>query len=297
MAKPLRGLRVAILAADGFEQVEVTVPRAALKRAGADVRILSLRPGRIRGVNFLWRGRKLPVDDLVSNASPSDYGALLVPGGLVNPDLLRQSERAKEFVRGMERLGRPIATLCHGPWVLVSSGLASGHHLTSWPGIADDLRNAGARWSNAPVVRDGRWVSSRGPHDLHRFVPAMIDLFSREGARDLPPVPRRWRWAAELSRVGTLALAPAAGLALAWLARAERRRLGRQLAVPVLRDVGVAAALGAGLIALNAAGIGMLVRRGRQQYGRNATDGARAHVAFGSTTPEPFAEGTPSPTT
>src|SRR5512133_3204012 len=126
MAKPLQGLRVAVLAADGFEQVEVTVPRAALKAAGADVRIISLRPGRIRGVNLLWRGRKLPVDDIVSNARPADYGARLLPGRVVSPDLLRQSERAKDFVRGFERLGRPIATLCHGPWMLVSSGLASG---------------------------------------------------------------------------------------------------------------------------------------------------------------------------
>src|SRR3954452_22113038 len=144
MRNRLKGLRVAVLAADGFEQVEVTKPVRALRRAGADVRIISLRPGRIRGVNFLWRGRKLPVDDTIFDARPEDYGALYLPGGFVNPDLLRQSERVRDFVRRFEASGRPIATMCHGPEVLISSGLVRGRRLASWPGIADDLRNAGA---------------------------------------------------------------------------------------------------------------------------------------------------------
>jgi protease I len=291
MAKPLRGLRVAVLAADGFEQVEVTVPRAALRQAGADVRIISLRPGRIRGVNLLWRGRKLPVDDLVSNAGPEDYGALLLPGGLVSPDLLRQSERAKEFVRRMEALGRPIATLCHGPWVLVSAGLASGRHLTSWPGIADDVRNAGAHWTDAPLVRDGRWISSRGPHDLHRFVPAMIELFAREGVRDLEVLPRRWHWAAHVSRLATFGLAPALAFGVARrLARGERRRLARQMAYPVLRDVGGVAAFGVALLGLNAIAIRALSRRRRE------LDGATADRALHAPTGAPVAAGTPTST-
>src|SRR5438270_5229141 len=152
--KRLEGVRVAVLAADGIEQVEVTLPRRALKKAGADVRIISLRPGRIRGINFIWRGRKMPVDDTVFNARPEDYGALYLPGGFVNPDLLRQSERVRDFVRQFEATGRPIATMCHGPEVLISSGLARGRRLASWPGIADDVRNAGATWDDEPVVRD-----------------------------------------------------------------------------------------------------------------------------------------------
>src|SRR4051812_10733298 len=124
--KRLQGLRVAVLAVDGFEQVEVTIPVRALRRAGADVRIISLRPGRIRGMNFLWRGKKLPVDDTVSRARPEEYGALLLPGGFVNPDLLRQSKEALAFVRELDRLERPIATLCHGPEVLISAGIVEG---------------------------------------------------------------------------------------------------------------------------------------------------------------------------
>ena len=255
MRTPLQGVRVAVLAADGFEQVEVTIPRRALRRAGADVRIVSLRPGRIRGVNFLWRGRKLPVDDTVFDARPEDYGALLLPGGFVNPDLLRQSEHALRFVRRMEELGRPIATLCHGPEVLISSGLASGRRLTSWPGIAADLRNAGAEWVDAPLVRDGRWVSSRGPHDLKTFIPAMIDLFAAEGARDLGELPRRWHWAAQLSRVATLGLVPTFAVALRGLAR--RRRL---------RDVtlALAAGLGATRVVVDSWATRSLARQGRR---------------------------------
>src|SRR3954453_18520502 len=173
-AKRLQGVRVAVLAADGFEQVEGTAPMRALRREGADVRIVSLRPGRIRGMNFLWRGRKLPVDDTVFRARADDYGALLLPGGFVNPDLLRQSEHAKAFVRRIEELGRPIATLCHGPEVLISAGLVRGRKLTSWPGIADDVRNAGGDWQNDAVVRDGHWVASRSPLDLVPFCAAML---------------------------------------------------------------------------------------------------------------------------
>jgi protease I len=208
----LKEIRVAVLAADGFEQVEVTVPRRALRKAGADVRIISLRPGRIRGVNLMWRGRKLAVDDTVFTARPEEYGALYLPGGFVNPDLLRQSERAREFVRRFFELGRPVATMCHGPEVLISAGLARGRTMTSWPGIADDLRNAGANWEDHPVVRDGDLVSSRGPHDLAAFVPAMIQLYAERAPRAQAALPRRMRWGAVLSR--TASAAAVAGLVL-----------------------------------------------------------------------------------
>ncbi len=209
MKQPLAGVRVAVLAVDGVEQVEVTFPMKALRRAGADVRLLSLRPGRIRSLNFLWPGRKLAVDDILLNAQPEEYGALLIPGGFVNPDLLRQSERARQFVRRFAELGRPIAVICHGPQLLCSAGLLSGRRITSWPGIADDLKNAGAEWVDVPLVEDQGWVSSRGPHDLPRFIPAMVELFAARATRDLAPLPSRMAWAAQVSRWGTMGLTAA----------------------------------------------------------------------------------------
>ena len=139
----LDGLRVAILAADGFEQVELTQPRKALRRAGALTEVISLRPGKVQGINLLWPGKKEKVDRLILDANPADYDALLIPGGFINPDFLRQSEHVLNFVREFDRSGKPIATLCHGPWVLVSAGLARGRRLACWAGIKDDLTNAG----------------------------------------------------------------------------------------------------------------------------------------------------------
>ena len=240
--KRLEGLRVAVLAVDGFEQVEVTIPMRALRREGADVRIVSLRPGRIRGMNFLFRGKKLPVDDTVARARPEEeYGALLLPGGFVNPDLLRQSQQALAFVRRFDALERPIATLCHGPEVLISAGLIQGRRLTSWPGIADDVRNAGGTWEDSAVVRDRNWVASRSPLDLVPFCRAMIDLFDAEGARDLAPEPRRARYVAGLTRLARLAGMGAAVLA----GRAAIRSLGRrQLSIGLLGSVAAVAGVG-----------------------------------------------------
>ena len=178
----LQGLRVAALAADGFEQVELTVPLKALKRAGANVEIVSLRPGTIRGMNLLLPGKQVSVDRLIGAADPAAYDALLLPGGFVNPDFLRQSEDALAFVRAFDAAGKPIAVICHGPWVLASAGLVRGRVLTSWPGIKDDLINAGAIWEDQAVVRDGNWVSSRGPHDLPKFKRAMCELFAERMA-------------------------------------------------------------------------------------------------------------------
>jgi protease I len=202
--KSLQGVRVALLAADGYERIEVTRPLRALRKRGADVRVISLRPGRIRGVNFLWPGRKLSVDDTVFSADPNDYGALLLPGGLINPDLLRQSEHALAFVKEMDRSGKPIASICHGPQVLISAGLVSGRRMTSWPGVRTDVQNAGAHWEDREVVRDGNWVTSRGPHDLKAFDEAMCALFDQLASRDLPPLRRRVRWVATLKQAATL---------------------------------------------------------------------------------------------
>jgi len=200
MGKKLKGLRVAVLAADGFEQVELTRPVKKLKREGAQVEIISLRPGSIRGMNLLLPGKNVGVDATLREVKAADYDALLLPGGFVNPDLLRQSELALEFVRDFERLGRPVAVICHGPWLLASADLVRGRRLTSWPGIRDDIHNAGGIWEDAPVVRDGTWVSSRGPHDLLEFTPAMVSLFAEHVPASQPQEPRKearsWRrWA------------------------------------------------------------------------------------------------------
>lgn len=178
MAKErLDGLRVAILAADGFEQLELTPPMKALQRRGADVEVISLRPGNIRGVNGFLPGKKVHVDRTIWTVDPADYDALLIPGGFVNPDLLRQSEQVLDFVRAIDLAGKPIAVICHAPWVLISAGLVQGRRLTSWPGIKDDVVNAGGLWEDSGLVHDGNWISSRGPQDLVTFRQAVIDHF------------------------------------------------------------------------------------------------------------------------
>jgi protease I len=174
----LTGLRVAVLAADGAEQVEITSPVDALEDHGADVEIVSLRPGRLRTVNFLYPGKKVRVHRTLRTADAEDYDALLLPGGLISPDTLRQSEEALDFVRGFDRAGKPIAVICHGPWLLVSAGLVVRRNLTCWPGIRDDVRNAGAIYHDEPMVRDRNWVSSRGPHALRHFNRGMLELFA-----------------------------------------------------------------------------------------------------------------------
>ena len=178
MSAALTSRRIAVLAADGFEKVELTIPLNALKLAGADVDIVSLRKGRIRGVNLHEPASRVRVNRTLSRANPADYDGLFVPGGFINPDLLRQSQEAREFVRAFDDAGKPIATLCHGPWVLASAGLVSGRTLTSWPGIRDDMVNAGATWLDEPLVSDRNLVTSRGPQDLATFVPAIIDHFA-----------------------------------------------------------------------------------------------------------------------
>src|SRR3954447_23788015 len=177
--RQLKGRRIAVLAADGFERVELSVPVAALRAAGAEVDIVSLRPGRIRGVNLHEPAARVSVDRTLSQASVADYDALLIPGGFINPDLLRQSEAARQFVRDFDASGKPIATLCHGPWLLSSAGLTKGRTMTSWPGVRDDMVNAGATWLDREVVRDGNWLTSRGPQDMVPFVKALVPFFAR----------------------------------------------------------------------------------------------------------------------
>lgn len=192
--RKLEGHRVALLATDGFEQVELTGPLKALEKAGATVEILSLHRGKIRGNNLFLPGKRVKVSRLIKGAEPQRYDALLIPGGHINPDLLRVSPDVLRFVSEMDRAGKPIATLCHGPWVLISAGLARGRHMTSWPNIKEDLRNAGVKWSDEPVVRDRNLLTSRGPHDLRAFEKAMVALFAETEPHDPVPSrgPRRW---------------------------------------------------------------------------------------------------------
>jgi protease I len=213
----LTGLRVAVLTADGFEQVEVTSPADALRDHGAEVEIVSLHPGRIRGVNGLYPGKKARVDRTLFTVSADEYDALLIPGGLVAPDTLRQSDLALDFVRAAEREEKPIAVICHGPWLLSSAGLVVRRHLTSWPGIRDDLRNAGAVWHDEPVVRDRNWVSSRGPHDLRAFNRAMLELFAeRAPAAPLRPAYGERRPGHRRGRGGALLGGAVVAAAAAW---------------------------------------------------------------------------------
>jgi len=174
MEQKLKGRRIAALAADGVEKVELTIPMYALWLAGAEVDVVSLRHGRIRTFNLHEPASRVGVNKTLDEADPSDYDALLVPGGFINPDLLRQSQAAREFVRAFDTAGKPIASLCHGPWVLASAGLLKGRTLTSWPGLRDDLVNAGATWVDQELVRDGNLVTSRGPQDLKPFVQELI---------------------------------------------------------------------------------------------------------------------------
>jgi protease I len=185
----LSGRRVAILAADGFEMVELVVPRMALRAEGAKAEVVSLRRGRIRGVNLHEPAQRVRVTKTIGEASPDEYDALLIPGGFINPDLLRQSEPARAFVRAFDRAQKPIATLCHGPWLLASAELARGRTLTSWPGIRDDMVNAGATWLDKDLVQDRNWVSSRGPQDMAAFVRGMIQLFSGVTPQPREPLP------------------------------------------------------------------------------------------------------------
>jgi protease I len=178
MDQRLKGRRIAALAADGFEKVELVVPMKALQAAGAQVDVISLRHGSIRGVNLHEPASRVHVDKTIDEASVDDYDGLLLPGGFINPDLLRQSAQAREFVSAFDRAGKPIATLCHGPWVLASAGLLQGRTLTAWPGVRDDLVNAGATWLDQEFVRDGNLATSRGPQDLIPFVQGCLDLFA-----------------------------------------------------------------------------------------------------------------------
>jgi protease I len=176
--KQLAGQRIAVLVADGFEQVELTAPVAALKEAGAEVDIVSLHGGRIRGMNLHQPAELVAVDKTLEQVRARDYAGLFIPGGHFNPDHLRQSAAARDFVRDFDVNGKPIAAICHATWVLASAGLTRNRTLTSWPGVRDDMVNAGATWLDQEVVRDGNWLTSRGPQDMVPFIRELLQLYA-----------------------------------------------------------------------------------------------------------------------
>jgi protease I len=177
MAGKLDGKRVAILAADMFERVELEEPRKALEEAGATIEVISIHDGEIQGFDHFDPATSVKVDRTVEEISPDDYDALMIPGGVGNPDQLRGDENAVEFVRTFGESGKPMAIICHGPWLLIDSGLASGLKCTSWPTVGTDLRNAGAEWVDQEVVTDKGIVTSRKPDDIPAFNKKMIEEF------------------------------------------------------------------------------------------------------------------------
>ena len=177
MARKLDGKKVAILVTDGFEQVELTKPREALDEAGADSKIVSLKPGKIQGMHHADKGDKFDVDLTLDEARPEEFDALMIPGGLINPDALRLNDDALEFTRQFFREGKPVAAMCHGPWVLIDAGVVRGRTLTSWPAIKTDVKNAGGKWINEDVVVDNGLVTSRKPDDIPAFNEKMIEEF------------------------------------------------------------------------------------------------------------------------
>jgi protease I len=178
----LTGKKIAILVDQGFEQVELIKPRKALDKAGAETKVVSPQEGEVRGWNMKKWGKSVAVDVPLESADPSDFDALLLPGGVMNPDKLRMNPKAVEFVRHFINSGKPVAAICHGPWTLIEAGGVQGRTLTSWPSLQTDIRNAGGNWVDQEVVKDRGLVTSRKPDDIRAFNKKMIEEFA-EGAQ------------------------------------------------------------------------------------------------------------------
>ncbi len=179
----LNGIRVAIVATQGFEQVELTKPKAALEEAGAKVDVISpkagIKSGKIRGWNMTDWGDSVKVDVELSEAKKENYDALLLPGGVMNPDKLRMDHEAVAFIKSFFTANQPVAAICHGPWMLIEADVVRGKTMTSWPSLQTDLRNAGAKWVDEEVVEDNGLVTSRKPDDIPAFNQRTIELFSK----------------------------------------------------------------------------------------------------------------------
>jgi protease I len=174
----LKGHKVAILATDGVEQVELIEPRKALDAAGAVTHLISPKDGAIQGMNHDEKADMLPVDRPLSEVRASEYDALLLPGGVANPDALRLEPAAVQFVREFMLADKPVAAICHGPWLLVEAAAVSGRTLTSWPSLKTDIRNAGGQWVDQPVTVDDRLITSRKPADIPAFSAAIVKQFA-----------------------------------------------------------------------------------------------------------------------
>lgn len=178
MANSLSNKKVAILVADGFEQVELLEPRKALDAAGAKTQVVSPAEGKVKGWNLTNWGQEVPVDVPLKQANADNYDALLLPGGVMNPDKLRRNEDALNFVRAFFDAGKPVAAICHGPWTLIDAGVAKGRKMTSYPSIQMDLKHAGVNWVDEEVVVDQGLVTSRKPDDIPAFNEKMIEEFA-----------------------------------------------------------------------------------------------------------------------
>jgi protease I len=178
MAQNLNGVRVAILATDGFEQSELLEPRRALDEAGARTEVISLKSGEIRGWNHTDWGKTVAVDKTVDSIDARNYDALLLPGGVMNPDRLRMDPKAVAFVKSFVDAKKPIGAICHGPWTIIEAGAAKGRTLTSWPSLKTDIQNAGGHWVDQEVAVDGNFVTSRNPKDIPAFNREIVKLFA-----------------------------------------------------------------------------------------------------------------------
>ena len=177
MANELQGKRIAFIAADGVEQVELTEPWKAVEQAGAEPELLSVEEGEIQGFEHLDKGATFKVDKVVSRADPADYDGLVLPGGVANPDFLRTDENTVQFIRRFFEQGKPVGVICHGPWTLVEAGIVKGRTITSWASLRTDIENAGGKWVDKEVVVDAGLVSSRKPADLPAFCAKIVEEF------------------------------------------------------------------------------------------------------------------------
>jgi protease I len=181
MASNLMGKKIAILATDGFEQAELLEPRKALDEAGATTVVIAPKSGEIKGWDMKDWGESVKVDKVLDDSNPHDYDALVLPGGVMNPDHLRMDPKAVNFVRQFVATGKTVAAICHGSWTLIDAGALKGKTVTSWPSLKTDLKNAGANWVDQEVVTDGQFIFSRKPDDIPAFNKAIIEAISQGG--------------------------------------------------------------------------------------------------------------------
>jgi len=190
-SRSLQGKNIAILVTDGFEQSELLEPRKALDEAGTTTKVVSPADGKVKGWNHKEWGNEVPVDVPLKSAKAGEFDALLLPGGVMNPDHLRMDPAAVAFVKQFTDAGKPVAAICHGPWTLIEAGAVKGRTITSWPSLKTDLTNAGAKWVDQEVVRDGQLVTSRKPDDIPAFNREMIQMFADSKAGSRPAAGER----------------------------------------------------------------------------------------------------------